>query len=120
MIDRDTIKQAIREVLSEKHTVFAQLASNRSGGSVWEPLYNGQAKSNELIDAIATRATVLADRKPEPQKCECELRDRQWNGFGRCLRCGRQYVEGRTRPPPYCKEPQACIEYEGCDCKAAK
>ena len=49
--------------------------------------------------------------------CDCELRDRQWNGFGRCLACGRQYVDGRTWPPPYCTEPQACIEYEGCNCK---
>ncbi len=50
-------------------------------------------------------------------KCDCDPRARQWNGYGRCLRCGRQYVDGRTRPPLYCKEPQACLEYEGCDCK---
>lgn len=51
------------------------------------------------------------------RRCDCELRDRQWNGFGRCLRCGAQYVDGRTKPPPYCTEPQACLEYEGCDCQ---
>ena len=40
--------------------------------------------------------------------CDCELRDRQWNGFGRCLQCGRQYVDSRTRPP-YCTEPQSNV-----------
>ena len=23
--------------------------------------------------------------------CDCELRGRQWNGFGKCLSCGRLY-----------------------------
>lgn len=23
--------------------------------------------------------------------CDCDLRHRQWNGFGRCLACGRKY-----------------------------
>ena len=27
----------------------------------------------------------------EPIFCDCELRNRQWNGFGRCLTCGRKY-----------------------------
>ena len=31
----------------------------------------------------------------EPPKCECELRDRKWNGYGRCLFCGCRYVEPR-------------------------
>lgn len=26
-----------------------------------------------------------------PIECDCDLRDRQWNGFGRCLRCGLKY-----------------------------
>ena len=29
-------------------------------------------------------------------KCECDLRDRQWNGFGRCLHCGSRYVDDRS------------------------
>lgn len=36
----------------------------------------------------------------EPAKedlCDCELRDRLWNGYGRCLRCGRKYID--RRPP---------------------
>jgi hypothetical protein len=27
--------------------------------------------------------------------CDCELRNRQWNGFGRCLACGGKYVPGQ-------------------------
>lgn len=30
--------------------------------------------------------------------CNCELRDRQWNGFGKCLRCGHAYVDKRAAP----------------------
>lgn len=36
----------------------------------------------------------------EPAKedlCDCELRNRLWNGYGRCLRCGRKYID--RRPP---------------------
>lgn len=31
-------------------------------------------------------------------KCECELRNRKWNGGGRCLSCGRRYDEPSFRP----------------------
>ena len=34
--------------------------------------------------------------------CECDLRDRQWNGYGRCLRCGAPYVVAR---PPAARAP---------------
>lgn len=27
--------------------------------------------------------------------CECDLRDRLWNGYGKCLRCGAAYVDDR-------------------------
>lgn len=31
----------------------------------------------------------------DSSECDCELRDRQWNGYGRCLRCQRRYVDPR-------------------------
>ncbi len=31
----------------------------------------------------------------ERENCNCELRDRQWNGYGKCLRCGGPYVDKR-------------------------
>ena len=27
------------------------------------------------------------------RRCDCDLRDRQWNGYGRCLHCGQRYDE---------------------------
>lgn len=29
-------------------------------------------------------------------KCDCELRDRLWNGYGRCLRCGCRHEDERV------------------------
>jgi hypothetical protein len=29
---------------------------------------------------------------PVPSKCDCDLRNRQWNGYGKCLFCGGRYT----------------------------
>lgn len=30
--------------------------------------------------------------------CKCELQNRLWNGYGKCLRCGSRYVDDRPKP----------------------
>ena len=43
----------------------------------------------------------------EKTTCDCELRDRQWNGYGKCLRCGRAYVDERFPIAPSNKGDEA-------------
>ena len=53
-----------------------------------------------LTHALEKAAEQQAPRAHEPAKedlCDCELRNRLWNGYGRCLRCGRKYID--RRPP---------------------
>jgi hypothetical protein len=52
---KEKIRAAIEAVLREKGLVFARLESNGVGGTEWAPLYRGQAKSNEVIDALVLR-----------------------------------------------------------------
>ena len=32
---------------------------------------------------------------PKAPPCDCDLRDRMWNGYGKCLRCGHAYKDPR-------------------------
>lgn len=60
----DEIKKAIEEVLRERGLIFARLGHNsHTGGNEWDPLYRGQAPSNEAIADIAerVRGVVNAD-----------------------------------------------------------
>lgn len=46
-----------------------------------------------------TRPTRAAVAAAKVSQCVCELRDRMWNGYGKCLRCGRAYVGLRRKDP---------------------
>lgn len=48
---------------------------------------------NEPMEVTATDPDAFTEIKN--RRCDCDLRDRQWNGFGKCLHCGGKYDDRR-------------------------
>lgn|SRR5574341_77672 len=66
-----------------------------------EVLLRDGRRVERVVRPESLRKAALVTEPRKEDLCDCELRDRLWNGYGRCLRCGCKYIDRR---PPSTKE----------------
>lgn len=73
IIDEDVIRQ---KAVSDEY---------RDG---WERTFGDKNAESESKDCDAISVVI---NEIKNRKCECDLRDRRWNGYAKCLNCGGRY-----------------------------